>query len=297
MLKETTKKGGLGRNLSALLSQTSNVKEKENDDIHAQAVLKQLPIEKLQSGKYQPRKHFSEESLRELSNSIKQQGILQPIVVRAVANNLYEIIAGERRWRAAKMAELTQVPVLVRNISDQQALALALIENIQREDLNLMEEAYALHRLIEEFGFTHQQMAEVLGKSRTNITNMLRLLNLSPEVKIFVEQKKLDMGHARTLLILSQEQQLQVAEMVILKNLSVRETERLVKQYQLLPLSEKKKTLEKMEANPHVIHFEKKLAESLGKKVVISHGAKGAGSLTIYYNNLGELDGLVEHMA
>lgn len=299
MLKKTAtppeKKGGLGRNLNALLSQMSSVKTaldpKKDSDLDG--LLKKLPIEQLRPGKYQPRKHIPQETLQELADSIRQQGIIQPIVVRAIGYEQYEIIAGERRWRAAQIAKLTEVPALIYVIPDQKALALALIENIQREDLNPLEEAYALHRLIEEFGFTHQQTAEAVGKSRTNVTNILRLLNLTTSVKQWLEEKKLEMGHARALLMLPSEQQHQAAQIVISKGLSVRETEQLVKKYRQLP---KNKVKRSPSSDPNLVHFQTTLSERLGAKVVINHNTKGAGSLIIYYNNIGELDGIVEHI-
>lgn len=285
----TEKKRGLGRNLNALLSQTKSIKDFQEND--TDAVLKKLPIEQLRPGKYQPRKHIPSETLEELAGSIRQQGILQPIVVRTVGYEQYEIIAGERRWRAAQLAELKQVPVLVYVVSDQKALALALIENIQREDLNPIEEAYALHRLIEEFGLTHQQTAEAVGKSRTNVTNTLRLLNLNSRVKLLLEERKLEMGHARALLMLPSERQSLMAEVVVAKKLSVRETERLVKQQ-----PKKKPSSTKQVNDPNLMDLQRKLSDQLGAKVVFNHGMKGAGHLIIYYNSLNELDGIVEHM-
>lgn len=294
MLEKSEKKGGLGRSLHALLSQTNSIKAIDQND-KTDTLLKKIPIEQLRPGKYQPRKNMSNEALQELSDSIKEQGILQPIVVRAVGYEQYEIIAGERRWRAAQLAQLKEVPVLIYVVSDQTALALALIENIQREDLNPIEEAYALHRLIEEFGFTHQQTAQAIGKSRTNVTNLLRLLNLTASVKQWLEERKLEMGHARALLMLPSEQQHQAAQLVISKGLSVRETEQLVKKYRQLP---KNKKSEKHKAvDPNVNQFQMKLSERLGAKVIINHSPKGAGSLVIYYNNLGELDGIVDRIA
>ncbi len=300
MLENTIKKGGLGRNLSALLSQTTSAKEivADNQDNNDNKITwKQLSIEQLVSGKYQPRKQFPEESLQELASSIQQHGILQPIVVRNIGYEQYEIIGGERRWRAAKLAQLKEVPVLIYIVSDQQALALALIENIQREDLSPMEKAYGLHRLIEEFGFTHQQTAEALGQSRTNVTNMLRLLNLSTTVKQWLEEKKLEMGHARALLMLPPDEQHQVAQIVMAKNLSVRETEQLVKKYRQSPEKEKASTLEKTKLDPNIMDFQKQLSKRLGTKVEINHNTKGVGRLVIHYNNLGELDGIIDHMA
>lgn len=295
---EKKRTGGLGKNLNALLSQMSNVKnplEQNSVDGANDAILKYLPTDQLRPGKYQPRRHIAEEALQELAESIREQGMLQPIVVRAIGYEQYEIIAGERRWRAAKMISLTTIPTLVHVLSDQKALALALIENIQREDLSPMEEAYALHRLIEEFSYTHQQAAQVLGKSRTNITNTLRLMNLTASVKQFLEEKKLEMGHARALLMLSPEQQHQAAQIVIAKNLSVRETEQLVKNYRQQPKTEPKKA-QTTAPDPNLTHFQTTLSERLGAKVLINHDAKGAGSLIIYYNNLSELDGIVDHI-
>lgn len=281
------RKGGLGRSLNILLSQTGSVKTQHHGE------LRQLPISQLRPGKYQPRKHIPEDTLRELADSIREQGILQPIIVRTTEHDLYEIIAGERRWRAAQIAQLTEVPVLIYVMSDQKALALALIENIQREDLNPIEEAYALYRLIEEFGLTHQQTAEAIGKSRTNVTNTLRLLNLTAHVKQWLTEKKLDMGHARALLILPAEQQQQVAEIVIAKNLSVRETEQLVKTYRQHP-----KTVKTVSSiTPDITQAQTTLSERLGTKVVIHHHTKGKGSLVIYYNSIGELDGIVDRIA
>ena len=295
MIKTAEKKGGLGRNLNALLSQTASYLS--NEKTQADTLLKKIPVEQLCPGKYQPRKHVAVESLQELADSIQQQGIVQPIVVRAIGYQQYEIIAGERRWRAAQMAKLTEVPVIIYEISDSKALAFSIIENIQRDDLNPMEEAYALHRLIEEFGLSHQQTAEAVGKSRAAVTNTLRLLHLTAIVKQWVEERKLEMGHARALLTLSAAEQQQVAKVVIEKGLSVRETEALVKKYRLSGTNKKTKALESTSQDPNLRHFQMALSEKLGAKVVINHTQKGAGSLVIYYNSLGELDGIIEHIA
>lgn len=293
MLKVSEKKGGLGRGLNALLSQSAYL---SNEQASKASSFKKMPVTQLCPGKYQPRKHVSIESLQELADSIQQQGIVQPIIVRPVGYEQYEIIAGERRWRAAQLAKLTEVPVVVYEIEDSKALAFSLIENIQREDLNPMEEAYALYRLIEEFGFSHQQTAEAVGKSRTAVTNMLRLLHLTDSVKKWVEERQLEMGHARALLTLSATEQHEVAKMVIDKGLSVRETEALVKKYRQAGINKKTKNVESMLNDPNLTHFQTELSEKLGAKVVINHTKKGKGSLVIYYNSLGELDGIIEHI-
>lgn len=294
MLKTAEKKGGLGRNLNALLGQTSYLL---GEQARTETLLKKIPVEQLCPGKYQPRKHVAAESLQELADSIQEQGIIQPIVVRPMGYEQYEIIAGERRWRAAQMAKLAEVPVVIYEVSDSKALALSIIENIQRDDLNPMEEAYALHRLIEEFNLSHQQTAEAVGKSRTAVTNMLRLLHLTATVKQWLEERKLEMGHARALLTLSAAEQQQVAQIVIEKGLSVRETEALVKKYRLSGMNKKDKNRESVLQDPNLTHFQMTLSERLGAKVVINHNPKGAGSLVIYYNSLGELDGIIEHIA
>lgn len=293
MLKVSEKKGGLGRGLNALLSQSAYL---SNEQASKASLFKKMPVNQLCPGKYQPRKHVSTESLQELADSIQQQGIVQPIIVRPVGYEQYEIIAGERRWRAAQLAKLTEVPVVVYEIEDSKALAFSLIENIQREDLNPMEEAYALYRLIEEFGFSHQQTAEAVGKSRTAVTNMLRLLHLTDSVKKWVEERQLEMGHARALLTLSATEQHEVAKTVIDKGLSVRETEALVKKYRQAGINKKTKNVEFILNDPNLTHFQTELSERLGAKVVINHTKKGKGSLVIYYNSLGELDGIIEHM-
>ncbi len=293
MLKTPEKKGGLGRGLNALLSQTAYL---SSGQASKETAFKKMPVNQLSPGKYQPRKHVPEESLQELADSIKQQGIVQPIVVRPIGYEQYEIIAGERRWRAAQMAKLIEVPVIVYEIEDSKALAFSLIENIQREDLNPMEEAYALHRLIEEFGLSHQQTAEAVGKSRTAVTNMLRLLHLTDSVKKWVEERQLEMGHARALLTLSATEQHAVAKIVIEKGLSVRETEALVKKYRQFG-GKKEKNVESVLKDPNLAQFQMELSERLGAKVVINHTPKGKGSLVIYYNSLGELDGIIEHIA
>ncbi len=226
------KKRGLGKSLDALLSYTSTeVQTSADTEDQIQDQLTQMQVEQIQRGKYQPRRDMDPQALEELANSIRSQGIIQPLIVRPVGNK-YEIIAGERRWRAAQLAGLTEVPVIVRHIPDEAAIAIALIENIQRENLNPIEEATALQRLINEFGMTHQQVADAVGKSRTSVTNLLRLLALPEEVKSMLERGLLEMGHARTLITLPESVQLEAAEMIVSRGLSVRETENLVRQLQ-----------------------------------------------------------------
>jgi ParB family transcriptional regulator, chromosome partitioning protein len=285
------KKSRLGRNLDMLLSgqpfedlvQTSTLPKES---------LRYVPIEHLQPGRYQPRREFAKHSLEELANSIRTQGIINPIVVRSVEKDRYEIIAGERRWRAAQLAQFTEVPVLIKTISDETALAISLIENIQRQDLNPLEEAEGIQRLIHEFNLTHQQIAETLGRSRTAITNLLRLLSLAPPVKHLLQQGLLEMGHARGLLSLATEQQIQAAEKVVKNKLSVRETERLVQNSNLIPLT---KTIP-LTTDSDVHHLEREISGKLGAKIVFKQGLKGKGQLIIYYNSLEELDGILTHI-
>lgn len=285
--KNSLKKRGLNRGLSHLLSsvpfEINEVKE---------SALSRLPVEKIQPGKYQPRTHLSPEALQELADSIKAQGIIQPIVVRLINPQKYEIIAGERRWRAAQLAGLTEVPVVIREVPDEAAIAMALIENIQRENLNAIEEANALKRLIEEFAMTHQQIAESIGKSRVTVTNLLRLLELHPVVRNFVERGLLEQGHAKVLLGLALNQQEKAAEIVIHKNLSVRETEKLIHQWQQQSnITSKKKT-----SDANITHLEQKLSDQLGTPVNIQHSKKGKGKIIIHYKNLDILDGILERL-
>lgn len=284
------KRSSLGKNLDALLGQIQTIQavsqEKPSED-----ALVQMPIEYLSRGQYQPRKDFPLESLRELADSIRSQGIIQPIVVRSLGQKRYEIIAGERRWRAAQLAELAVVPVIVRSISDEAALAMALIENIQRENLNPMDEALALSRLQQEFALTHEAIAKMVGKSRTVVSNFIRLLQLDADVKKMMEKQQLSLGHAKVLLSLSGQQQVQAAEQVIAKDLSVRETEQLVAQLQKPAQPKAKKA-----GSPDVRRLEQQLAECLGAKVAIRQGAKGQGKLVISYYSLDELEGILEQM-
>ncbi|MFZ1342219.1 ParB/RepB/Spo0J family partition protein [Thiothrix eikelboomii] len=281
------KKPGLGRGLDVLLSSARKSTPPEDE-----VVLLKLPVEHIQPGIYQPRSQMDAQALQELADSIKAQGLVQPVVVRRLTLGGYELIAGERRWRAAQLAGLTVIPAVIREIPDQAAAAMSLIENIQREDLNSLEEALALRRLIDEFGLTHQQTAEAVGRSRAAITNLLRLLELSPEVKQLLEQRRLDMGHARALLSLAQEHlQIQVAHKVVQRQLSVRETERLVKN-----LLEGKPARKESVISVDIQRLEQQLAEQLGAKVAIRYNKRGRGTMVIEYNNLDELDGILSHL-
>ena len=284
-----SKRRGLGRGLDALLTTAPKLSTDEAAPVaQNQSELQALPIEQLQPGKYQPRKDMSADALNDLSNSIKSQGIIQPIVVRPISEHSYEIIAGERRWRAAQLAELDLVPCLIKDVPDESAVAIALIENIQREDLNAMEEAIALERLLMEFELTHQEVADAVGKSRTTVTNLLRLNNLNSEVKTFLEHGDIEMGHARALLALNDDEQTNTARMVVAKELTVRETEALIKKVQA-PVKE---VVQKTE-DPDTKALEQSLSEKLGSQVAISHNKKGKGKLVISYTNLDELDGIV----
>ncbi|MGM0832574.1 MAG: ParB/RepB/Spo0J family partition protein [Pseudomonadota bacterium] len=256
--------------------------------------LERLPLGQLTRGKYQPRRDIQPEALEELADSIRAQGVMQPIVVRPVGENRYEIIAGERRWRAAQLAELDVIPAVIRDVSDEVALALALIENIQRENLNAIEEALALKRLGEEFELTQQQIADAVGKSRTQVANLLRLLALDPEVQTLLERGDLDMGHARALLSLNTTQQRQIAHEVVNNDLTVRDTESLVKKVQSnnTPAQVSPRTAK----TPDVSRLETHLGELLGAPVSIDHGQKGKGKVTIRYTSLEELDGILAHI-
>ncbi len=287
-----TKRRGLGRGLDALLTKPAN-ESADNADAQKEpsskgAELQNLPIEQLHPGKYQPRKDMSAEALDDLANSIRSQGIIQPIVVRPVSEHSYEIIAGERRWRAAQLAELDTVPCLIKHVPDEAAVAIALIENIQREDLNAMEEAIALERLLIEFELTHQEVADAVGKSRTAVSNLLRLNNLNSEVKTLLEHGDIEMGHARALLALDNDIQTNTARIVVAKELNVRETEALIKRVQQPPKEVKEKPVD-----PNTKALEQNLSEKLGSHVAINHNKKGKGKLVISYSDLSELDGIV----
>lgn len=277
---------GLGRGLDALLSGNDNAVDETSD------MLRTVNVQQLQPGKYQPRTHMDQESLASLAESIKSQGIMQPILVREIESDRFEIIAGERRWRASQLAGLKEVPVLVRVIPDEAALVMALIENIQRENLNPIEEANGIKRLIDEFDMTHELAAQAVGRSRSAVTNLLRLQNLSPLVQEMLIQNKLDMGHARALLGLTASQQVMAAEEITQKKLSVRETEKLAKR---LELGEFEKIKDKFK-DQDVVLLQQELSESLGADVQIVVGTKGAGTLKIRYGSLDQLDEIVAKM-
>jgi len=291
------KKRGLGKGLEALLGSSVTAAGQGTEEMVAQAradgMLRNLPVDILQRGVYQPRVDMHPDTLEELANSIRAQGVVQPIVVRPVSKERYEIIAGERRWRAAQLAGLHEIPAVVRDVPDQAAMAMALIENIQREELNPLEEAMALHRLIEEFGLTHQEAADTVGRSRASVSNLLRLLSLNEDVKRMVENGDLEMGHARALLSLSGDNQSQVARTVVGKGFSVRETERLVKRTLEHAGSDSKA---EKKVDPDIRRLEQDLGDKIGARVAIQHGGKGKGKLVIQYNSLDELDGILAHI-
>lgn len=286
----TLKKRGLGKGLDALLSNShaANKKHSEHVTTADKEELINLELDLLQPGKYQPRKDMSPEALEELAHSIRNQGIIQPIVVRQINNNRYEIIAGERRWRASQIVGINKIPCIVKQVPDEAAVAIALIENIQREDLNAMEEAIALQRLMQEFELTHQQVADVVGKSRVSVSNLLRLNGLNEPVKRLLEYGDIDMGHARALLAIEGEEQTNLARLVAAKELTVRETERLINQTLNPP-----KPAETTTKDQDVCRLEQQLIEKLGAKVSIAHSSKGKGKIVINYQNLAELDGIL----
>ena len=275
------KRGGLGRNLSALLSHTGSSLLVADKSKAAEQL--ELAINSLQPGKYQPRGEVDEAALVELAESIKQQGLLQPLVVREISLGRYEIIAGERRWRACQLAGMTEVPVVLRQVDDETAMAMALVENLQREDLNAMDQARAMHRLTTEFTLTHQQIADLLCKSRAAVSNSLRLLNLCSDVRRMLEHGDLDMGHARCLLMLEESQQYQVAQLVVAKNLSVRETEALVTRVRAGDVSTQKI---KVEMAPLFEKALQTLSQQLQTKVNIKQGKAGKGTLIIHYDDM-----------
>lgn len=280
------KQKGLGRGLDALLA--GDIEAAGKDD-----GLRMLRVGQLQSGKYQPRSHMDEAALQTLADSIKSQGIMQPILVREIAPEQYEIIAGERRWRASQMAGLENVPVLIREIEDESALQMALIENIQREDLNPIEEALGIRRLINEFDMTHEKAADAVGRSRVAVSNLLRLLNLTDAVQQMVMQSKLDMGHARTLIGLEAVQQIMLANKIVQQDLSVREAEGLVKKV----VQEAKPNRQKTAVNHDVLALQNTLSEKLGANVNIDVKANGAGTLKINYSNLDQLDDIIKRIS
>ena len=290
----SAKKRGLGRGLDALLTPKKPAEAapaEESTVVVEEGPLREIAIEQLQPGKYQPRKDMSAEALEELSSSIRSQGIIQPIVVREVESDRYEIIAGERRWRAAKLAELKEIPCLIKEVPDEAAVAIALIENIQREDLNAMEEAVALQRLMQEFDLTHQAVADAVGKSRTAVSNLLRLNSLNDDVKTLLERGDIEMGHARALLALDGEMQSDTARQVAENGLTVRETEALVKK-----AHEPVKQKPPAEKTPDVVLLEQQLTESLNAPISIKHNTRGRGKITIAYKNLAELDKIIDQI-
>lgn len=301
------KKRVLGRGLDALLGEASTPvsiqPEKVNEapsaapaaddkQIPLDGSLRNVPIEFMQRGRYQPRRDMQPEALEELANSIRSQGIMQPIVVRPIDGGRYEIIAGERRWRACQLAGLDTVPALIREVPDESAAAMALIENLQREDLNPMEEALAMVRLQKEFELTHAEIAQLVGKSRTTITNLLRLTGLREEVQTLLENGDIEMGHGRALLGLPQEEQSAAASTVVSRGLSVRQTEALVRRL----VDEKTSSKPTKALDPDIKQLQESLSERLGSPVAIQHSAKGRGTVSIKYSSLDELDGILNHI-
>jgi ParB family chromosome partitioning protein len=288
----TAKRRGLGRGLDALLGSPVGAGE-EVDERPTSRELRDLPLDLVQRGRYQPRTEMDPDALEDLAASIRAQGVVQPIVVRPLqGGGRYEIIAGERRWRAAQLAGLHEIPAVVRDVPDQAAMAIALIENIQRENLNPMEEAQALKRLIDEFEMTHQQTADAVGRSRAAVSNLLRLLDLNGDVKRMVETGTLEMGHARALLGLSADAQSQAARQVVAKGLSVRETEELVRRLQA-PVTDRPAA---PALDPDIRRLQDDLSARLGAIVRIQHGARGKGRLVVHYNSIDELDGILSHL-
>ena len=286
------KKRGLGRGLDALLGTGVSAAPAGIDDDNE---LKTLPVDLIQRGKYQPRVDMKQETLQELADSIKAQGVIQPIVVRPLeSTDSYEIIAGERRWRATQLAGLHEIPAVIRRVTDKAAMSIALIENIQREELNPLEEAAALERLINEFEMTHQEVADAVGRSRAAVSNLLRLLDLGVDVKRMLEAGDIEMGHARALLALQGKPQKAAAQRVAERGLSVRETEHLVRS---LLKAEDKPDPAKRPADPDILRLQEELSGKLGANVSVQHGNKGKGRLVIHYNSLDELDGILNHFS
>jgi len=286
------KKRGLGRGLDALLSGPSISALEEQAVKVDRKELQHLPVDLIQRGKYQPRRDMDPQALEELAHSIRAHGVMQPIVVRPIDDERYEIIAGERRWRATQQAGLDTIPAMVRVLPDEAAIAMALIENIQREDLNPLEEAMALQRLQQEFELTQQQVADAVGKSRVTIANLLRLISLPEAIKTMLAHGDLEMGHARALLGLGEDRQVEGARHVVARGLTVRQTEALVRQW----LSDKPEPVEEAKPDPDISRLEQRLAERLGSVVQIKHGQKGKGQLVIRYNSLDELQGVLAHI-
>jgi ParB family chromosome partitioning protein len=303
-MTEMTKKKRLGRGLDALLSkpatETTATATEPDSPRPADDSLRNIPVDLLQRGQYQPRVDMRQDTLEDLASSIRAQGVVQPIVARPVQKGHtgvqhYEIIAGERRWRAAQMAGLDEIPAVVREIPDEAAIAMSLIENIQRENLNPLEEAHALERLISEFDLTHQEAAEAVGRSRASVSNLLRLLELSDKVKSMVEKREIEMGHARALLsVTNKTQQLDAARQVAKKGLSVRATEQLVRRLLAGDATRKKKDAPGKDKD--IQRLEMDLTDRLGARVRVDHSPKGGGKLVISYNSLDELDGILKHI-
>lgn len=293
----TVKRGGLGRNLSALLQTHEPVVPREQTNTPAavsSSNLVFLSIDTLQPGRYQPRGVMNDTSIAELAESIKKQGLLQPLIVRAIAPQRYEIVAGERRWRACKLASLETIPVIVKTVDDETAMAMALVENIQREALNAMDEARAMYRLVNEFSLTHQEVAHLLSKSRAAVSNALRLLNLTPEVQNLVEIGALDMGHARCLLMLSEEKQLEVAQFIHQKRLSVREAEALVARLNAKQSKSKEALFSPTALFKEELSF---LADKLQTRINIRQGKAGNGTLVIHYADVERLKRMIQHLS
>jgi ParB family chromosome partitioning protein len=286
------KKRGLGRGLDALLSGSSAATMQEEAVQVDSKELQHLPLDLIQRGKYQPRRDMDPQALEELAQSIKAQGVMQPIVVRPIDKGRYEIIAGERRWRASQQAGLDKIPAMVREVPDEAAIAMALIENIQREDLNPIEEAAALQRLQQEFQLTQQQVADAVGKSRVTVANLLRLIALPDEIKTLLSHGDLEMGHARALLGLPENRQVEGARHVVARGFTVRQTEALVRQW----LNAPEEPVKAVRTDPDISRLEQRLAERLGAPVQIRHGQKGKGQLVIRYNSLDELQGVLAHI-
>jgi len=289
----TVKKSPLGRNLSSMLSQSTLQHAVENAAAEASGrdSLKTLPLDVISPGPFQPRSIFDPERLAELAESIRHQGVIQPVVVRVRGSNDYELIAGERRWRAAQLAGIETIPAIVRAVPDEIAIAMALVENIQRENLNPIEEATALKRLVDEFQMTHQEAGDAVGRSRSAVSNLLRLLELSVEVRELVDARHLEMGHARALLTLEPALQAKAAREVVARDLSVRETEQLVRRMKSPPPKKNHTALD-----PNIRHLQDRLAEKLCASVKLRHNAKGKGQLVIAYNSADELEGILAHM-
>jgi len=286
------KKNPLGRNLSSMLSKATlqHAVEKTQAESSGRDSLRELPLDVISPGPYQPRSIFDADRLEELAESIRHQGVIQPVVVRASGDKQYELIAGERRWRAAQLAGIETIPAIVRDVPDEIAIAMALVENIQRENLNPIEEATALRRLVDEFQMTHQEAGDAVGRSRSAVSNLLRLLELSADVRELVDARHLEMGHARALLTLEPSLQAQAAREVVRKELSVRQTEELVRRLKNPPVRKP------VRLDPDVQHLQDRLSEKLCAKVKLQYNARGKGKMVIAYNSADELEGILEQM-